>query len=57
MRYAIESASHVQTTVLDVGTGLAELAGVNEVRPHVMYAKDQLDKAIAIAAAALSATS
>ena len=47
LRFAVEAAGFIETTVLDVSAGLAEIAGVDAVKPHAMNAQMRIRRAMA----------
>ena len=57
LRYAIESIAHVKTTILDIGTAIAVIAGLDAVRPHVLEATARLHRAMDVAQGALDQVS
>jgi hypothetical protein len=44
LRHAVHAATHISTAILDVGGALAEITGVDAVRPHVLRAQEQLKR-------------
>jgi hypothetical protein len=42
LRHAVHVATHVSTTILDVGAAIAEIAGMGAVGPHVLRAQERV---------------